>query len=125
MHREDEDFDVGKFTTQEFGGLQAVHEGHVDVHEDDIGQELLGFPNGFNAIGGFADDFDAFLLGKAQTNSSADNWMIINQQEFDMCSHFFGRASAHLVAPPEVCTHRVRNAQGNGLTSRAGGNDWR
>src|SRR6266581_858704 len=33
VHREDEHFDGGKFTPQDLGDLQAVHEGHVDVHE--------------------------------------------------------------------------------------------
>src|SRR6266446_223268 len=79
VHREDEDFYVGKFTMQEFGDRQAVHEGHVDVHEDDIGQDLLGFANGFEAIGGFADDDEAFLPGEAGTDSAPDKRMVIHQ----------------------------------------------
>ena len=79
VHREDEDFYVGKLTMQEFGDRQAVHEGHVDVHEDDVGQKILGFANGFKAIGRFADDGEAFLPGEAETDSAPDNRMVIHQ----------------------------------------------
>src|SRR5438445_671799 len=79
VHREDEDFDVWKFTAQVFGDRQAVHEGHINVHEDDVRQKLLRFANGFEAISGFADDGEAFLPGETGTDSAPDNGMVVNQ----------------------------------------------
>ena len=87
VHREDEDFDAGKFTTQAFGDRQAVHEGHFDVHEDDVGQKLLGFAKGFEAIGGFADDGEAFLPGEAGADAAPDKRVVIDQQQFNTTFH--------------------------------------
>jgi hypothetical protein len=53
--------------------------GHINVHEDDVRQKLLGFANGFEAIGSFADDDEAFLAREAGTDSAPDNRMVVNQ----------------------------------------------
>jgi len=39
-------------------GLEAVHQGHAQVHDDDVGTESLRLKNGFAAIAGFTADID-------------------------------------------------------------------
>lgn len=46
----------------EDGGGGAVHFGHADVHEDDVGAVLAGGFDGFEAGAGFGDDLDVFLV---------------------------------------------------------------
>jgi hypothetical protein len=53
-----DDLDLGQFLLDEGGGLEPVAAGHLDVHEDDVGAELAGLLEGFEAIGGVAEDGD-------------------------------------------------------------------
>ena len=38
---------------------------------------------GFHAVGGFADDFEIFLVGQTRQQPFADNGMIVHDQNFD------------------------------------------
>src|ERR687897_349297 len=48
--------------------LDAVHPGHVQIHNDDVGREFEDEAQRRRAVGGFGDDLDALFLQKvAQT----------------------------------------------------------
>lgn len=42
----------------EAGGFDAVHAGHAQVHEDDVGTEFLREGDGFASVGGLADEHE-------------------------------------------------------------------
>ena len=53
---DDEDFGLGCVAADKFGGGEAVHGGHGDVEEDDVGLKLGGFLHGVAAVFGFPAD---------------------------------------------------------------------
>src|SRR5690606_4379693 len=50
---------VGGLGEDAFGGLDAVHAGHADVHQDHLGGGLGGERHGLLAAAGLADHVDA------------------------------------------------------------------
>src|SRR5581483_1145184 len=90
-------FDLGRLAMQQFGGFEAVHAGHVRIHEDDIGMKFLGFGHGFAAVGGLTDDFHVGIAGKKGAQPSPDYRMIISQQQSDFNGGFCFRHKSELV----------------------------
>src|SRR5205823_10181364 len=62
VHGEDHHLGPRELVAHAAGGGHAVEHGHGDVHEHDVGTELLGQPDGLLAVGGLADDVEAVLL---------------------------------------------------------------
>lgn len=58
---EDDDFDVGMLFFDFFCGTDAVHDGHFEIHHDEVGGELFGFFDGFETVVGNADDVDVVV----------------------------------------------------------------
>ena len=53
--------DVRVVMEEPAGGLQPVELGHADVHEDHVGVMLVDCGDGFVAVAGFGDHFEAGL----------------------------------------------------------------
>ena len=58
---EEDDLDGGRPIHDGAHGLNAGEAGHVDIEEEDVGEELEGLGDGFIAIGALADDIEAGL----------------------------------------------------------------
>ncbi len=56
-HSQHDDAGVGVVGQDAAGGFDAVHVGHLDVHEDDFGGKGLCLGNGFSAGSGLTYDF--------------------------------------------------------------------
>ena len=62
------------------GGADAVEDRHLDVHDDDVGPELLGQRDGLLAVAGLADDVVAVLaehLGEVE----ADERLVLGHED--------------------------------------------
>jgi len=53
------------------GGLNAVHPGHADVHDDHVQSQLGAERDGLSAVGGCAHDGQAWLRAEDHTESGA------------------------------------------------------
>jgi hypothetical protein len=53
-----------------FQELEAVHDGHIDVAEDDVERAFLNFDEGFGAVAGFQDFADIEGGGRVRRSSA-------------------------------------------------------
>ncbi len=60
--------------------LGAVQLGHAEVHEDDVGAQLAGELDGFDAVGGRADDLDVVGEPDEHGESLADGALVVGDQ---------------------------------------------
>ena len=65
------------------------HLGHGDVHEDDVGPQLLGQADGLVAVAGLAHDVEA-LVGHRPAQALAQHPVVVGQHQPD----------GHVVPPP-------------------------
>ena len=82
VHREHDDADVGHVLFDLAGGLHAVHLGHGDVHQDDVGLEVLGQADGLLAVAGLADDVEA-LVGHRTVKTFTQHPVVVRQHQPD------------------------------------------
>jgi len=62
---------------QDGGHLCAVHLGHGQVQENQIGVEALGLTDSIQAINSLTADFDFFLIVKETSNNAAHTGTVI------------------------------------------------
>ena len=74
-----DDVDFGDLSAEDAGGIEAVHAGHADVHEDDVGTGGVGLIDGLLAIGGFAADLPTGMAGKHGGDHAADACVVIDK----------------------------------------------
>ncbi len=67
-------------------GLDPIHAGHDQVHQDHIRLEGFGLLNGFQAVAGFADHFHPIHFRQQGAHAFTDNALIVNDQESDRFS---------------------------------------
>ena len=60
--------------------LDAVHAGHLDVHQDDVGPQLLGAGDALGAVRRLADDLDVVLDLQEGAQSAADHLVVVDEQ---------------------------------------------
>ena len=58
------------------GGGNAVHDGHLDVHDAQVGLVLLDEAHGLLAVGGLGDDLVS-RLGEGLDNVEADERLVL------------------------------------------------
>ena len=85
--RQDEDPGLSVGGHDLLGGAQAVEDGHSDVHEDDVGGQLIDEGDGFGAGVGLPDDGHVGLGVEDQTESGTNHLLVIGQEESDRVGH--------------------------------------
>src|SRR3954451_17584760 len=65
------------------GGLDAADPGHADVHQQDVGSELLGLGDGVLAVLRLADDVDAVLELQDLDETPPEEGVIVDDQDAD------------------------------------------
>lgn len=65
------------------GRLDAVHDGHLDVDEGDVGQPLLEECEALLTVGGLGDHLDVVLEVEQRAEAAADEWLVVDQQDPD------------------------------------------
>jgi hypothetical protein len=63
--------------------LNAVHARHPDVHHDDVRVAPAGQLDRGRAVGGLADDSDAFLLFQDHAEALAQERLVVNEDDRD------------------------------------------
>jgi hypothetical protein len=83
IHGKNDYFGFGQMPADPLGGLDAVHAGHADIHDDNIGLQFFCQINGFAPIGGLTDDFDIRLFLEKAGQTLSNYRMIIGHQNVD------------------------------------------
>jgi hypothetical protein len=81
VHAQDDHADLGVGTHELAGGRQAIHDGHVDVHEDHVGLLLQADALDLQAIGGLANDADAALQLEECLQPLAEQLVVIGKHD--------------------------------------------
>ncbi len=90
---------VGQFP-QAAQGLDAVHAGHLDVHQDDVGLELLGAGHALGAVAGLADHLDVVLDLQEGAQAAADHLVVVDEEDpDDLGVPFLALGVSHRVPP--------------------------
>ena len=97
LDRHDDDRGVGHLLGQDLGRLDAVHDRHVDVHQDDVGAQLAGLLHPLLAVGGGAHDLDVGLEGQQLLQVVQGARDVVDDQDLDQVSHGLSGASAPLL----------------------------
>ena len=58
--------------------VDAVGAGHLDVHQDHVGAQLLGRGRALVAVGGLADDLDVVLHLQEGAQAPADDLVVVD-----------------------------------------------
>jgi hypothetical protein len=61
------------------GGLYAVHAGHADVHDDDVGCQFAGQFDGFGALTCFAYHFEVWVDGQHHAEAATDQCLVVGE----------------------------------------------
>ena len=61
-------------------GLEAIHAGHAEIHNDDIRMEILRLQDRFVAVSSLTADFDVEHGGQQGANAAANEVLIVNNQ---------------------------------------------
>lgn len=77
---ENDDFGVGRLKSDLAGGVQAVHNGHGEIEEHDVGLELRCHAEGLLAIARFAGDSDVAFGFEQRFETLSDDAVIIDDQ---------------------------------------------
>ena len=63
------------------GGRQTVHLRHLEVHEDDVGQQLVNELDGFTTVGGLPDDLHLLDAGEIAREGLPHDRMIVSDND--------------------------------------------
>jgi len=74
------------------GCLKAVHAGHPDVHQHDVGTFLTAF-DGFRTVLGVADDVNVLLIARMERKPRPDQGVIVGDEDADVRRHTAHRGS--------------------------------
>ena len=83
-----DDRGVGDLRAQALRGLDAVHVGHVDVHQDDVRRQLGGELEGLRPGRGRADHFDVALEPEQLRQVIAGLRDVVHDEDTDLVSHW-------------------------------------
>jgi hypothetical protein len=82
VHAQHDDAHVGIAFDDLGGGIDTIELGHGNVHDDNVGGELLGEANGFAAVAGLSNNFDGGVRLEQKLEAFADYAVIIGNKYF-------------------------------------------
>jgi hypothetical protein len=82
-HRQHEHPDVGAARDDLARRLDAVQLGHLDVHHDDVGLQLLRHGHGLGAVDGLADHLDELVGRQQRAQPSPEDGVVVGDQRAD------------------------------------------
>ena len=65
------------------GGLDSVHSGHADVHQDDVRLELARAGDGFGPVACLADDVHVRFRFEDHPEARSDEALVVCQEDAD------------------------------------------
>ena len=64
-------------------GLDAVHAGHADVHQDHVRPQVVGALDRLGAVARLADDLEVVLGLQEEPEAGADEFLVVDDQQPD------------------------------------------
>ena len=101
-HREHDDADRRVGGGDAAGRLDPVELGHAQVHDDEIGGELIGELDDFVSVGGDGDDVDAVELADQMGEAVAEDGMVVGDDDTEVAGTHAGNLTAIVVPMPVV-----------------------
>src|SRR5690606_3656326 len=86
--RQRHDLGVGEAAPDLARGLDAVHHRHQQVHDDDVGPQLLYQRQRLLAVPGLADDLEVGLEPEGEPQASPDHRVVVYEQDADLVHRF-------------------------------------
>ena len=83
----EDDFDIRELGDDLPGRLDAVHPGHVDIHDHDIGVQCPRLCDRLLTIASLPDDLDIRIFIEQQSHSLAQHGVVIDQQHAYVVVH--------------------------------------
>ena len=80
---DDDDLAFGNLAPDQPGRLQAVHPGHVNVHQDDVGTEHFRLVESFEAIAGLTAYVPTRLSLNEPAKRPAKQFVVVGDEDFD------------------------------------------
>ena len=81
MHGQGDHLDARQFGQELMGGVDPVHVGHADIHDDQIGRALLGQLHRRLAVGRLGHDLHIRLFLDEAPQALSDNLVIVGDQD--------------------------------------------
>ena len=72
---------LGHHVAESGRGFQAIHFGHGEIENDQVGGKLLGFLDGVHSVNGFATNSEFRMGIEKRTELPTDYFMIVNDQD--------------------------------------------
>jgi hypothetical protein len=76
----EDDVDSGALAAKDARSVEAVHAGHGDVHEDEVGVRSTGKVDRLLAVASFAADFPSGVAGEHSGDQVANAGVVIDQK---------------------------------------------
>src|SRR5262249_5344434 len=80
--------------------FEPVDARHADVHQGDVGNQLVREVRGFGAVAGFADDFDVWLGVEQGAKTGAHEQLVVGEQDTDKEREGAGGRASRRPPPP-------------------------
>jgi hypothetical protein len=84
---EDDEAGCGVFGADADDGVDAAESGELEVHEGDVGAEGAMEFDGFEAVAGFADDFDLGHDVEKSDEALTDDVVVVDDEDADGITH--------------------------------------
>ena len=78
---EHDDLDVHHLLADEPDGLDAVHDRHLDVEDDEVGTQGPGLLDPHEAVLGLADDLHVRLVGEQGRDRATEERLVVDEQD--------------------------------------------
>jgi hypothetical protein len=66
---------------------KTIEAGHGNIHDDDVGRDLLGLSYRFTAIAGGGDDLHVGLCVQNHSQALADGFVIVGEEDAEFGGH--------------------------------------
>ena len=75
---------IGEQAPDLAGRVDAVHDRHLEVHQDDVGAPLAGEPYRLLAVAGVADDLEPLVGAEREPEGFGEEVMVVRDQDADL-----------------------------------------
>ena len=90
------------------GRVEAVHDGHPDVHQDDVGLGADDEVDGRCSVGGAADDVEVGCSVEQHLESCADQGLVVDDRDANHCAARAVSIGSSTVSNEATAGHTVR-----------------
>jgi len=75
--------DGWQLLADEAGRLNPIHDRHLDVHHDQVGDQRMRFLHGVQTVLGLADDHHVIQVSEQRGDRPTEERLVVNQKDAD------------------------------------------